>query len=235
MKFKSVVILALGIVATGLLVACGDEDSGASGTDRLGFENHFSLVSGMDEYGIEGEHRFYEVSMYEALQLRQNDDFDGILLFTFPTCPWCQQAVPIVHEASQLADVDIFYVSRAHDLREGDWLDWDAEMAWWLYEHGVSNMAWIDEEGQVTLSESDDAFRPNISVPQIVHLRSGQVLGNHRGTFDGHDRLEDGTLPALTDQERATLLDVYLNIFSAVNEIEACPLDSTSEDDEGCA
>ena len=232
-KFKKLVFLMVGIVLIVVLVACGNGDSDE---DQSGFENNFSLVSWMPEYGIEGEHRFYDVNMYDALQLRNEEDFDGILLFAFPECPWCQKAVPVIHEASQEADVDVFYVSRTHSLREGDWLDWDAEMAWWLYENGTTNMVWIDEEGDVITDNSDnELYRPNINVPQIVHLRNGIIVDSHRGTFEGHDRLEDGSLPELTVQQRAILLEVYMRFFSVVNEPEICPIDADDNDENGCS
>lgn len=221
-KYKKSMLLVVSVVLIVVLVACFDEDSDTEhdtrSEDQSGFKNNFPLVSWMLEYDITGEHRFYDINMYEALQLRNEEDFDGILLFTFPQCPWCQTAIPVINEASQAAGVDVFYVSRSHTLREGDWLDWDAEMAWWLYENGVSNMAWINEDGKVVASDEDDAFRPNISVPQIVHLKNGQVLGNHRGTFEGHDRLDDGSLPELTDEQRDTLFSVYREIFSVLND-----------------
>lgn len=243
MKFQKLMLLVIGVILIVVLVACGDEDNdmerdtGSSSESQNGFENNFSLVSWMSEYGVTGEHRFYDVNMYEALQLLDDEDFDGILLFAFPECPWCQEAVPVIHEASQATNVDVFYVSRAHAKRVGDWLAWDASMAWWLYENGVNNMAWINEDGQVVTLEGNDAFRPNISVPQIVHLRASEILGNHRGTFEGHYRLEDGSLPELTDEQRAILLGLYIEIFTTVNETEACPLPLNPDEygEDGCS
>lgn len=234
MKIEKRILLVLGALLTVLLVACGNA---ASSTDSNTDEGH--VDDWMSEYGIREEHRFYEISMYEALQLRDEEDFDGILLFTFPECPWCRQAIPIVHKASQIEGVDIFYVSRSHSLREGEWLDWDAEMAWWLYEQGVANMAWLYEalDDDADEDEVPERIRPNINVPQIVHLRSGQVLGNHRSTLEGHDPVEneDGgrELPDLTDEQRAMLLEIYVGIFSAVNEVEACGLEQV-EDASDC-
>jgi len=181
-----------------LLAACGQERG-----------NPFP-ASDMSAYEISGAHRFFDVTMEEALALRSDETFNGILYFGFPACPWCQAAVPLMHEASLETGTDIFYVSRRHELREGDWLDWDMEMAWWLSEQ--IEMRWLDDED-----------RPNIFVPQIIHLREGVVGDSHRGTFEGHEPV-DGELPALTASEREELLGTYMRIFSGVHE-EPCPLE----------
>jgi len=201
-----------------MLIACNNDNS------------HNFPLHDMSEYDIEGGHRFYYVTMYEALQLRDDDSFNGILYFGFPGCDWCQAAVPVIHEASQQTETDIFYVSRRSDLREGEWLEWDVQMAWWL--DGQIEMRWLyyDEEGNETTQPTDEPARPNIFVPQIIHLRNGAVVDSHRGTFEGHERLEDNTLPALTDAEDATLLATYMRIFAAVSEPEACGVGDEVED-----
>ena len=222
----------MGVVMMAL-IACGDENS----PETTSFTHDFPLAD-MSYYDIEGEHNFFEVTMYEALQLRYNEDFNGILYFGFPICPWCQAAVPLIHEASQITNVDIFYISRAHDLREGEWLDWDVEMAWWLYENGVPNMFWLQTTPDEDADEDEienfepEPIRPNINVPQIVHLRNGIIVDSHRGTFEGHDHIGEGNdrhLPELTDEEHAALLDIYDRIFfgtefgcPALGDTDAC-------------
>ena len=187
---KKVIFLSLTIIATILLAACGDN---------------------MSSYGIRGDHRFYDLTMHEALELLDDETFDGILYFGFPDCPWCEEAVPAIHEASQIVGVDIFYVSRCHRIRgkEG-WEEADSQMAWWLNEQ--VELGWI--------YENEVAIRPNIFVPHVFHIRNGVVVDEHWGTFDGHVRLEDGSLPELTDIEYTTLLETYIRIFSAVNTSE---------------
>jgi len=225
MKFKKLIFLTLIGVLTLTLTACSNDDNSTS------FEHDFPPAD-MSEYEIEANHRFYDVTMYEALQLLDDESFNGILYFGFPDCAWCQAAMPAIHEASQETNTDIFYVSRHGDLREGDWLNWDEEMAWWLYENGVTNMRWLNEDGElVDVGAEEDAYRPNINVPQIVHLRNGIVVDSHRGTFEDHDPVGEGDerhLPELTDAEYATLLETYIRIFSGIH---ACDINA----DDGCS
>ena len=222
MKMKKMILLTLMGVLMMTLVACSTNDFPSAD---------------MSAYEIEGNHRFYEVSMYEALQLRNDENFNGIIYFGFPGCPWCQATVPYMDQISQEIGVDVFYVSRARDLREGDWLDWDAEMAWWLYENGVPNMRWIDENGElVDVGAEEDAYRPNINVPQIIHLRNGIIVDSHRGTFEGHDPVGEGEgrhLPEMSDAEIATLIEIYQRIFAGPTMIEPCDLEA--DEDEGCS
>ena len=218
MKLKKLILLSMMGVFTLVLMACSDNNSISEAE-----ANDF-----ISEYGIGEEHRFHYITMEEALQLRNDESFNGILYFGFPGCPWCQAVMPLLHQVAQETEVDVFYVSRRHDLREGEWLDWDLEMAWWLYNNNVPNMRWLDEDGGlVDVGEEEGAYRPNINVPQIIHLRNGVVVDSHRGTFEGHDPVGEGEarhLPELTSTETATLLDIYIRIFSGVNALEACEI-----------
>jgi len=207
MKFKKLIFLILIGVLAMALVACSSNDVNDLTDDNnnpSGSETNFSLVDRMlSDYGIEGEHRFFEVGIDEALQLLEDETFDGILYFGFPDCPWCQVAVPIIHEASQQTNTDIFYVSRRHEIRDAEgWEEWDIEMAWWLDEQ--IEMNWIYDEG-------GEPYRPNIFVPQVIHLRNGTVIDDHRGTFEGNDPL----IP-LTPEQHEGLLEIYTRILSAV-------------------
>ena len=187
------------------------------------FENEFP-TSQLEGYGIE-EHRFFDVTMEEALALREVEDFDGILYFGFPQCPWCQAAVPILNDAALEAGIDVFYVSRDPEIREiGDWSEWDLEMANWL--DAQLEMRWIYEEDE---DGESVPVRPNIFVPHVIHLRSGEVIDHHRGTLDGHERLEDGTLPDLEPAEVAALFTIYSRIFSGVQTDGECPLTQETE------
>ena len=172
-----------------LLTACGDH---------------------MSSYNIDGDHRFHEMAMHEALALL-DEEFEGIFYFGFPGCPWCQAAVPAIHEASQIVGVDILYISRSHTIRDTEgWEEADAKMAWWLNEQ--IEMGW--------LYENEVPIRPNIFVPHVVHIRNGVVVNNHQGTFEGHERLADDSLPELTDIEYLELLENYIRIFTVVNPAE---------------
>lgn len=231
MNFKKISFGCLMVAALFLLAAC-DNGNGGADTPEHGFPR-----ADMSTYDITGEHRFFDVTMEEALELLE-EDFEGILYFGFPGCPWCQAALPAMHEASQQAGIDIFYVSRANELRTEAWSELDEEMAWWLHENGLTDMRWLYTSPDEDASEEEieafepEAIRPNIFVPQIVHLRNGAVVNAHRGTFDGHDHVGEGDdrhLPELTDSEHASLLARYLEIFSAVG---VCTLDEEADDCE---
>jgi thiol-disulfide isomerase/thioredoxin len=225
LKLKKIIFPSLLSALTIMLTACTNNNNATTETGG-GFPS-----SDMSGYGIEGEHRFYDVTMFEALELLEDETFNGILYFGFPGCPWCQAAVPVMHEASQQTNTDIFYVSRSRDIREDEgWEEADATMAWWLNEQ--IELDWIYEELDEDADEDQEPtpIRPNIFVPQIIHLRNGVVVDEHEGTVDGHVRLGDGTLPELTEEQRTTLLETYIRIFSAVNEVEVCPIETIDED-----
>jgi len=215
MKIKKLIFLILIGAAAVTLAACGNSPSNAHTASEYENRHNFPPAD-MSEYEIAGDHFFYDVTMYDALQLLDDESFNGIIYFGFSACPWCQAAIPAIHEASQETNTDIFYVSRRHDLREGQWLEWDEEMAWFLDEQIEMRWLYYNEDGEVTTEVSDEPARPNIFVPQIIHLRDGIIVAEHGGTFEGHDQEEDG-LPELSDDEYMILLENYIRIFSNVH------------------
>jgi len=236
MKLRNLLLtVVIGAFAL-VLVACNNN----GGDDEVvGFEHDFSLHN-MGYYSIEGNHNFYYVTMDEALTLVENPDFNGVFYFGFPGCPWCQSGVPVLFEAMQETGVPVFYVSRRHDLREGEWNDWDEQMAWWLDEQFP--LQWIyTTPGADYTDEQREAFepepiRPNIFVPFVVHVRNGVVVDAHRGTFEGHNFVgevgaPDRHLPELTDEQQATLLATYVRILNGVTGAEPCNILSTTECD----
>jgi len=223
MKAKNLFLTILIGVFAVVLVACGTNDA---------FE-----ASDLSTYrDVHGESNFYSVGMDEALALVQSDDFNGVLYFGFPGCPWCQAAVPVLVEASNMTNTPVHYVSRTHDLREGEWLEWDAEMAWWINDQFP--LEWVNENLQ-TLQEGDTPYRPNIFVPFVVHVRNGVIVEAHRGTYDGHARMDDVEgRPAypFTEEEHAELLNTYLRILNGVTPDGGCGRPSAEIDDaEDCS
>lgn len=230
MKLKKIFLTVIIGVFVVVLVACNNSGGDGEMTD---FELH-----DMGYYQIEGEHSFYYVTMDEALQLVENPDFNGVLYFGFPGCPFCQSGVPVLFEAMQETGVPVFYVSRRHDLRVDDWIDLDEQMARWI--DAQFELSWIyTSPGEDYTDEEVENFvpeptRPNIFVPFVMHVRNGVVVDAHRGTFEGHERMEDvegrPTYP-FTDEQHATLLATYVRILSGVTNAEPCNIFNTSECD----
>ena len=227
MNFKKLLLTVVIGVFTVILVACGNDD--------------FPLHD-MGYYPIDGEHSFYYVTMEDALELIEDEDFNGVLYFGFPGCPWCQAAVPVLHEASLATEVPVFYVSRRSDLREGDWLDWDLTMARWI--DAQFPLQWLLYPGEYEYDEEYGDYVyipgeprvPNIFVPFVMHVRNGVVVDAHRGTFEGHARMQnaDGTLGPtypFTDEQRATLLATYKRILNGTYSAgDGCTITLTETD-----
>jgi hypothetical protein len=212
---------ALGAVMLALtLAACGEPDETA-GTQRPPASD---ALSDMSLYDVTNTDTFYDLSMLDVMGLVTDPTFDGVLYFGFPGCPWCQAAVPVLADAADVADARVYYVSRAHDLREGAWVDADLAMAEWF--DAQVGLEWLtDDDGNPT--------QPNMFVPFVVHVRDGAVVEAHRGTVEGHDIVGEGDerhLPEMTDAARATLATIYRRILGATTIPTAC----LAEQDDSC-
>lgn len=238
MKMKKLIPIVATLLLTVALAACDNTDNNNGEGETNYFTHSFAARDISDYRYVEDEYHFYDVNMDDALALTQNPSFNGVLYFGFPGCPWCQSAMPVLVEASNATDVPVFYVSRANALREGDWLDWDADMAWWINEQ--FDLQWIYTQPSADYTDEEienfvpEPLRPNIFVPFVVHIRDGIIVDAHRGTFEGHARMEgvEGrpTYP-LTDDQHATLLERYISILNGVNATEDCNIFGLLDED----
>ena len=61
------------------------------------------------EVVVNNEYGFKEITMADALSTWR-DNKSAVIVFGFTSCPWCQEAYPVLDKVADEKNVDIFYV-----------------------------------------------------------------------------------------------------------------------------
>ena len=117
----------------------------------------------------------------------------GVLVFSFPSCPWCQEALPVLNEvATEFGETPVFYLN-VRQLSRGE-----AETEYEQLAQLLEPYLETDEDGELV-----------IYVPDVFFIREGEVVGHHLGTTDDHDAHER----LMTTEEVDKLKETYLTLF----------------------
>lgn len=125
----------------------------------------------------------------------------GLLYFGFPDCPWCQEVIPLLHEAAG-EDVAVHYIRTRDENRSRLYTDEQKEqIVPYLKDYMSEN-----DEGELTLY-----------VPLVVAVEHGQVTDGHQGTVEGHDAHER----TMTEEEKEQVTDELQRIVGEVRASSA--------------
>lgn len=169
-----------------------EKDSGPSYCDE-DVSSTCSLGKSADMSGYEGfdvtNSKFEESDMDTVLRTFEEQK-DGIFFFSFPACPWCVEALPILNEIAVEQKVKIQYVQ----TRDAD-----------------KNLLYTEEQKQTLIplvseflnKDKDGAYQ--LYVPFVLVVKDGKAISGHVGTVDGHDAHER----KMTEDEIKQLTAVY--------------------------
>lgn len=143
---------------------------------------------------------FKSISFDEAIHFF-TDKKSGLLYFGFESCPWCQEAVPLLEQAALLDDIPIYYVQTRDAERN---LLYTEEQKEEIMPY-IKNYMSKNDEGILTLY-----------VPLVLIVQNGEVSAGHVGTVDGHDAHER----AMTDEEKQELKSLYENMIDQIKNGE---------------
>lgn len=134
------------------------------------------------------------ISGKEALE-KIEDGYNGIIVFGFKECPWCQACISHVdYVAKEKGYKEVFYLD-IKDMRDNEESQ-DRQIYLSIFEH-----------------IKEDIDNPEkIFAPTVIVFKDGKVAGYNTGTVESHERV-DGTLPVMTDEQIEELREIYRKIF----------------------
>lgn len=189
-------VLCLFCVFLCVMCGCGKQQNENPEMNICGFE---CSEADMSEYSsLEGSnHVFLDANYEEALEMLKKEAFSGVLYFGYPSCPWCEEAIPLMNEAAKSSNLDIYYVNKKSDfnIKHPE-----------LEEEIVKIL-----DAAYGLEKNKDG-NPHLYVPEVVVIKNGKILQHHLGTFDAHDATER----KMTENERIQLKDIYLKMFKEI-------------------
>lgn len=176
---------------------------------------------------IKADNNIKYISIAEAAEII--DSGSGVIYFGFAACPWCRNAVPILLDAMDSTNLDtIYYV----DIRPEDNAENDIRDLYALdsknkpkkirdgatgYDEVILALASELDEYKLTVSNSNrevSTGRKRLYAPTVVTVNSGIVTGFYEGTFDDHEKDENGNLPDLTKEQQDELFKIYSDMIT---------------------
>jgi len=145
----------------------------------------------------------------------------GIILFSFPECPWCRGADPVFLEMCKAKGVKEVLYYNNRDQRDAKELDASGKVV--TTKEGTEEYKQILVALGASASTYDGLNDPSIKriyFPTVVFVSAGVVTG----TFMTLDSIDDPYQP-LTQQQHDELLKDYEDLYDAyANAAKGCPL-----------
>lgn len=140
---------------------------------------------------------FKEISFDEAIQYFTQEK-SGVLYFGYSSCPWCNEAKPILKKVAKENGIDIQYVKVRDEEKNRLYTD-DQKVI-------------IEPYIQDYMSSNDEGIL-NLYVPLVLVVKDGKVIDGHEGTLESHDATER----KMTNDEKEQLTKIYTKLMSEAN------------------
>ena len=158
-----------------------------------------SDMSGYETYNKDISYIYYDMTVEDMIsKMDQGDSF--VVYFGFETCPWCNDAMPILNEVAQANGIKVGYVNTRKEES-------------WSSNTDIDNYSLLVEKVGKYLSK-DDEGNPRLYVPFVFFIKNGEVVGGHEGTVDGHNAHER----RIDEEEAEELTRIYQELFEKVKQ-----------------
>ena len=127
------------------------------------------------------------LSLEEAVEYL---DKTCVLFFSFESCPWCYDALPVMLDEFKLHKAPLYYVDLKKEERSED------------------NPSYVK-----LLEKVKGEVEGKVFVPFALFLNEGEIVGSHTGTTNDHV-IVDGNLPAISDKQKLELGETYEKLFT---------------------
>lgn len=150
----------------------------------------------MEDYpSLTDKKHIMKYTSIDEVMTKLDNGYQGIIMFGFRACPWCQAAISYVNEiAKEKGYQEVLYL----DIKE---MRDDEESS--------------DHSKYLELFDrlKEDIGNPDkIFAPTVVVFNNGEVSGYNVATVASHQRV-DGVLPPMTEEQINELKEIYRNIF----------------------
>lgn len=152
---------------------------------------------------------FIQISMSESLKF-MDEGGSGIFIYSYPTCPWCNRAVPVLNEVAKEMGVHIYYI----DVYESELMD----------PNGNSFSAEGKEVIQSMLTHFDSILKhetnsdtgksePTLYTPEVIAIKKGKITDHHVALVDSFSMTSDDD--QMNDDQKAELKTIYEKLIQS--------------------
>ncbi|MEG0823589.1 MAG: thioredoxin family protein [Erysipelotrichaceae bacterium] len=225
MNKKLVKLLCAVMISCTVLVGCNKEEKvekPAPTADETKFKTEYEGYNNKDKESGKGKHIVMDViannhmkySNYEEVT-KVLDGGTGVIFFSFPTCPWCRNAAPVLAKAADEAGVKEILYYNCLDIRDKKKLGDDGKII--TEKEGTKEYYTLVEKLKDVLPEYKGLNDPSIKriyFPTIVFVKDGKVVEMLKGTVDSQ---KDASVP-MNEEQTAELVKKYKDAFKKIGD-----------------
>ncbi|MCF0109714.1 MAG: hypothetical protein HUJ57_06555 [Erysipelotrichaceae bacterium] len=134
---------------------------------------------------------FIETSLYEVWKLI-DEKGTGVVFLGYPTCYWCNRAIPAMNQAAKDNDYMVYYVNIMNYIQKED-------------------IDGLTERIKSILVEEDGEYP--IYVPLVLAIKDGEIMGSHVALVSSYDETKQDNL---NDEQFKELTKIYDKLINSI-------------------
>ena len=157
------------------------------------FANIMEVYPGLMENNV-----FEEISADRVVEIFEKRE-DGVIVFGFPACPWCQQLLPELDLVAKKSGIFHIYYVDIKDMRDN--------------EASPDHDKYLYIKSKV--AKALDKEKDRINAPTIVTITAGNLIDYHLDTVSSH-QMVDGRLPEMTAEQKNELREILRQVIQPI-------------------
>lgn len=149
---------------------------------------------------------FEQISMAESIRL-MDEGGTGIVIYSYPDCPWCNRAIPVLNSAAKKVGVKAYYV----DVYEPEVADSENFLE---NETVKSLLSHLDSILVHEKNEETGVEEPTLYTPEVVAIKDGQIVDHHTALVDDFEMKNSES--QLTSEQTRELIGIYLKMYQEI-------------------
>lgn len=161
------------------------------------------------KYLTDKDPAFIQISMKESMRLI-DEGGSGILLYSYPDCPWCNRAVPVLNVTAKEMGIHVYYI----DVYESELMSSDGKSFTTEGKTIIQSMlthfdSILKHETNSTTGKSE----PTLYTPEVVAIKKGQITDHHTSLVDSFSMNSEAD--QMTDEQKAELHGYYEKLIQS--------------------
>lgn len=141
---------------------------------------------------------FIEISLQESIRFF-TEGGSGILVYSAPSCPFCNRAMPILDDVLAEYGIRAYYVDTSMQIAS------DMETSMKLYNELCSHIS--------SIFELDENGEPMFQIPEVIAVKDGAITGHHLSLVESFTILDEDS--QMDDVQKEELKQIYRDLIES--------------------
>ncbi len=223
---KKIIFVAFILISVITIYGC---TKGKDNTDAIKFKEEYESLNNQTIGSSDNKYPEVKISDNNKVKYADYDQLlelldkgTGVIYLGYPECPWCRNAVPVLLEAADELNLDIYYMN-VHDERDTIQVNEDGSLN--VVNEGTAGYKKLLERLDSILPEYTledihgnkvSANEKRIYVPIVIFVLEGEIVGYHADTVES----QTNPLEVLSEEQHDELMDIYINqMHKVLNDV----------------